>query len=156
MNLFSKVETEQTTGTRSRLAAEGAKVNAWTPPATEREAPDAGNVEEAARDRVLDLHEFTSAQVLDELRAKMRVLYRKRRSVQGVDAFVTADDARLILDTDERFAHLTNKNFMGSLFREKGWEKTGRIIKSRTPGSHANELKCWRWNEIKAQREGGK
>lgn len=114
-------------------------------PATHRESPDAGNPEEAARQRVLELHEYSSGQVLDELRAAMRRLYARRRSIQGGEAFVTADDARLILDTDERYAHITNKNFMGSLFREKGWEKTGKIIKSKTAGSHANELKCWRW-----------
>lgn len=123
-------------------------------PQTQAEAKDAGNPEEVLRDRVLDTHEYTSGQILDELRLAMRRLYEKRLSAQGRElAFVTADDARVILDTDERYAHLTNKNFMGSLFREKGWHKTGRIIKSKTPGSHANELKCWRW--VTPEERGG-
>ena len=115
-------------------------------PSTLPEAPDAGNPEETIRDGILDLHNYSSSQILSDLRAAMRRLYLKRRSEQGELAFVTADDARLILDADERYANVGNKNFMGSLFREKGWEKTGRIVKSKTPGSHANELKCWRWS----------
>lgn len=112
----------------------------------------AGNPEEVLRDRVLDTLEYSAGQILDELRAAMVRLYLKRREKQGSLAFVTADDARIILESDPKYptAQQLNRNFMGQLFRpltgrEPDWEWTGEYVKSRTPGSHANPLKCWRW-----------
>lgn len=121
----------------------------------------AGNPEEQIRDRVLDTLEYSAGQILDELRAAMVKLYLKRREKQGALAFVTADDARIILETDPKYppASRLNRNFMGQLFRplsgqDPDWEWTGEYIKSRTQGSHANPLKCWRWIGWMKEAEG--
>lgn len=93
----------------------------------------AGNPEESERDRMVRL-------------------YSQRRAKQGADAFVTADDARIILDSDPKYPPPTqmNRNFMGQLFMSKtvgkrDWEWNGKYVKSRTPGSHANPVKCWQY-----------
>ena len=102
--------------------------------------------EEAARDAALEAHEVNYAQTLAELRQAMRDLYRRRQALQGSLAYVSADDARVIIDSDPRYANLDCKNFLGSLYRgSKEWKATGQRIKSKTPGSHGNSLCCWRW-----------
>lgn len=75
-------------------------------------------------------------------------IYRRWKDLKrsGVRDYVTADDVRELLEiafeigTWER---PSNMNWMGSIFAGKAWEFTGNRVKSRTPGSHANELKCW-------------
>ena len=63
------------------------------------------------------------------------------------DSGACAVDARIILDSapgvpppDE-----LNRNFLGALFKAPGWEPTGAFSLSRTSGSHANRLVCWRY-----------
>lgn len=108
-------------------------------------APDP---EVVIRDAVLDQFECTRAGILDWLRGRMQTLYRQRLAAQGFAlAFVTADDARVILDTDPRVPSPKdlNRNFLGKLFLAPGWTWTGQFRRSRTPGSHANLLRCWRY-----------
>lgn len=105
----------------------------------------AGNPEEDAKDAVLGAMSWKHRDLLGELRQAMYTLWQKRRKHQGAAAYVTADDARVILDADTTLPPDLNKNFMGSLFKGKQWEPTGEQVKSKTPGSHANRLMCWRW-----------
>lgn len=113
----------------------------------------ASNPEEDAKDRVLQLHNVIRRRILTRLREAMVKLYKQRREHQGADAFVTADDARVVLESDPDVpsAKELNRNFMGSLFsmdktnKKPNWEWTGKYVKSRTAGSNANPLKCWRW-----------
>ena len=102
--------------------------------------------EEADRDAALEAHEVNYAQALAELRESMKRLYKWKQTTMGINAYVSADDARVILDSDPRYANLDCKNFLGSLYRgSKEWKATGQRIKSKTPGSHGNSLCCWRW-----------
>ena len=85
--------------------------------------------------------------VLDQLRDAVRRKYLDLvRS--GVRSYVTADDGRELFETmlaNGHFERPHSMNFMGSLFAGSEWEFTGERIKSKTAGSHANELKCWRY-----------
>jgi hypothetical protein len=111
----------------------------------EPSAPPRANPEEAIRDEILADLGNRRADVLDWLRGRLKVIYRMRVDDVGREwAEVSADDARRIIDTDPRFNGVC-RNFLGQLFLAPGWEFTGRRIKSRTKGSHANELKTWRW-----------
>lgn len=100
--------------------------------------------EEQIRDEILaDLGERRK-EVLDWLRRRLVIIYRFRCEDVGKEsAFVTADDARKIIDADERFKGV-NKNFLGALFKASGWRAVG-FHKSETPGSHANRLMRWIW-----------
>ena len=113
-----------------------------------RKAPE--NPERLVADGVLDQHNRYRASLLDWLRGHMRSLYAQRLQSQGRGlAFVTADDARRILDADERVPgpDRLNRNFLGALFvKGAGWEATGEYTHSQTPGSHGNRLCCWRFN----------
>lgn len=104
--------------------------------------------EELARDEALAGHEIRRASLLRWLRHEMRKLYAERVIERGHDAaFVCADDARQILDAEPRVPppERLNRSFLGTLFKgEKGWRACG-FTKSRTAGSHANLLRCWRW-----------
>lgn len=74
-------------------------------------------------------------------------LYLQREKHQGRElAFVTADDARVILDTTPGISKDMNRNFMGAIFKnDKRFKPTGQFYKSTTPGSRANRLMCWRY-----------
>ena len=83
--------------------------------------------------------------LLGRLRCGLVRIYRFRLADVGYgNAFVTADDARRLLDGYRGDKPACN-NFLGTLFKAPGWQFTGQRWKSRTPGSHANELKCWRY-----------
>ncbi len=66
----------------------------------------------------------------------------------GIRDYVSADEARILLEigiATQGIERPANHAFMGSLFKGSEWEFTGHRVKSETPGSHANELKCWRY-----------
>lgn len=89
----------------------------------------------------------THSTVLGWLREAMVARWRDLKA-KGVRDYVTADDARVLLEIaidNGRFERPGSMNFMGHLFQGQDWEFTGYRIKSTTPGSHANELKCWRY-----------
>lgn len=112
------------------------------------------NPEIDVRNRVLEAMEANYKPLLDWLRDRMQRLYLDRLCHQGRElAFVTADDARLILDTDPQIPGPDRlcRNFLGQLFRAPGWSTTGQIRRSSTPGSHGNLLMCWRY-EPKTQK----
>lgn len=128
-------------------ASEQARVDP-DPPAQPLPRRAVANAEEVIADRTLATHESVRQELLDQLRQRMVVLYQQRLDAQGRElAYVTADDARLILDTDPKVPgpDELNRNFLGALFKAPGWQPTGQYIKSRTAGSHANRLLCWRW-----------
>lgn len=104
--------------------------------------------EEDARDAALAALEVSRASLLKWLRREMKRLYAQRVIDRGYDrAFVSADDARKILDSDPKVPgpDKLSRNFLGTLFKgEKGWRACG-FTKSETPGSHANLLRIWRW-----------
>lgn len=103
------------------------------------------NPELDSRDAVLKQHEQNYASILDYLRGCLKLIYVRNREIDG-ESFVTADDARRIFENairSGRFVRPHSMNFMGQLFKTKDWRFTGQRVKSQTPGSHANELKCW-------------
>ena len=105
------------------------------------------NPELAKRDTGIAKAEATNERIVDWLRARMVELYRIRFASHGEVACVTADDARRRVEIAfdiGAFERPSSMNFMGSVFR-KGWKKTGQTIKSETPGSHGNEIDCWRY-----------
>lgn len=107
------------------------------------------NVERVIAERVLDNLADRRKSLCEWLRVEMRLLYQRRLEKQGYElAYVTADDARVLLDAAPGVPgpDKLSRNFIGALFRGvKGWQPTGKIARSRTPGSHANMLHCWRW-----------
>jgi len=103
--------------------------------------------EEAKKARGRAIAADTHASALAWLRAAIRLKWQELHRT-GVRDYVTADDARILLEIGIGNGCLerpSNMNWMGSLFAGKEWEFTGHYIKSETPGSHRNELKCWRW-----------
>jgi hypothetical protein len=101
--------------------------------------------EEQVKADVLAYLEAEYAPLLDWLRRGLVRIYRFRLADVGVDAAeVSADDARALLPRYPGEKPACN-NVLGSLFRAPGWHWTGRRIKSRTPGSHSNELKTWKY-----------
>ena len=100
----------------------------------------------AKRDAVLSAHEDNYRGVLVELRHLLRLRYKWLKHQFGDAAFVTADDAREFLRFNPVFAGRTfaSMNWLGQLFRDGEREKTGDRITSKTPGSHGNDLLCWR------------
>jgi hypothetical protein len=104
------------------------------------------NPEEVIRDEILSDLATRNADLLNYLRGRLKVTYRFLVEDVGREfAYVTADDARRILDADRRFDGVC-RNFLGALFKGPGWKSTGAFHKSRTPGSHANRLLCWRFD----------
>lgn len=103
------------------------------------------NPEEAAKEAVLSELADSNAAVLDWLRQRLKIIYRIRCYDVGVrQAYVSADDARVILDADPRFNGKC-RSFLGALFKAPGWKPTGEYHKSTTPGSHANRLVAWKY-----------
>ena len=110
------------------------------------DTPPAPPTEEEKRDAVLADLGDRKAELLDWLRKKLVIIYRFRcEDVGRINAYVTADDARRLLDADARFDGM-NRNFLGALFKASGWKPTGGFHKSETPGSHANRLIKWRYD----------
>lgn len=90
-----------------------------------------------AKDAALAAAELTYHEILEALRSELE---RDPRSSPG-GIGVTADDARPYL-LRWRFDERRSKNFLGQLFRVPGWRCVG-TRRSKTPGSHGNELKVW-------------
>jgi hypothetical protein len=106
------------------------------------------NAEREIRDSVLEDLAATRKSLLRWLRRELACVYRRlAEDAREGTAFVTADDARAILDNDPSVPgpDVLNRNFLGSLFMANGWEWTGDYHQSKTNGSHANRLKCWRY-----------
>lgn len=104
--------------------------------------------EEAAKEHGMAVAAVTHAEILNWLRPKLVELY-SFYALGDLDAYVTADDARRLiedaLDTGELKQRPECMNFMGSVFKGGEWEFTGKRVRSRTAGSHGNELRCWKW-----------
>lgn len=83
------------------------------------------------------------AEYLIRVRAAMRRLYRARYADVGERATVTPDDARRVFEAMGPPKSL-NRNFLGGVFRERGWEIVGTYA-SQTRGSHGNRLNQYRW-----------
>lgn len=111
-----------------------------SPPAPPPEPEEAKKVKGMAV--AADTHRTALDWLRDAIKAKWRELQRT-----GVRNYVTADDARILLEigVGTGIERPRNNNFMGSLFAGKEWEFTGNFIKSQTAGSHANLLRCWRY-----------
>lgn len=106
--------------------------------------PTEPNPEVVARDAALRDLGDRYADTLRWLRKRLEVIYKVRCEDDREGAYVTADDARKIIDAMPEFNGVC-RNFLGRLFLAPGWEFTGRRVNSKTKGSHGNELKCWRW-----------
>jgi len=103
------------------------------------------NPELEKRDEVLDQHEVNYGELLTALRKVLVTIYRFRAECDGsANAFVCADDARAVLDRMPGMDGV-NRNFLGQLFRAPGWRATGQRVKSKTEGSHGNDLMAWRY-----------
>ena len=105
--------------------------------------------EEEKADATLRDFERRDTAWLDALRDELRKLYAARVNRLGeAMAYVTADDARRMMDRDPRLRPPagTSNNALGALFRTQGWEKLG-YTKSTTEGSHGNLIAQWAWQE---------
>jgi hypothetical protein len=99
------------------------------------------NPEVAKANDVLDGIEQHRGNFLEQVRDRLIGVYHSRYILHGDEAHVTADDARPILESMSWYSESMGNNWLGSLFRTKDWEWTGKRIKSQTPGSHGNEIK---------------
>lgn len=85
-------------------------------------------------------------EVLDVLRERLKIVYQSRLRDAGPSrAYVTADDARVLLLSLDIDLRGENMNFLGALFKSQGWEPMPYMHQSDTPGSHGNLLHCWRF-----------
>ena len=88
---------------------------------------------------------------LDRMRAELVRVYRVRVDAFGehdLRCYVTADDARRIMETRPGFALPAgaSPNILGSLFRAPGWERSRhRDHQSSAVNGHGNPLYLWRY-----------
>ncbi len=103
--------------------------------------------EQQKKDQVMDMFEQKRKHWLTIIRLAMRQTWMERRAKYGIDAYVTADDARKVFEAipDVPGPERLSRNFLGAVFAPKCWEFTGKYHKSETEGSHRNDLKCWRY-----------
>lgn len=108
------------------------------------------------KEKAIGKHEASSrAPLIRMLRTKLMFLYKERafdqRHNPAADVYVTADDARRILersgiketDDDGKPVPL---NWFGAIFQKKaGWRFTGRTVPSLHPDANARHVRCWRW-----------
>lgn len=119
----------------------------WSPAAAKPDLRRQADLEEKAKAQAIEKLQRVRRGWLTFLRGRLIKLYESRVAVYPFDAYVTADDARVILESqpDCPPASELNRSFLGALFKTAGWESTGKYITSNTPGSHANRLVCWRY-----------
>lgn len=87
------------------------------------------------------------ASYLRVIRDRMRMIYRTRVRAYGADsqrAVVRPDDAREIFERECNAPADMSRNFLGAVFRERGWVRVGEY-RSETKGSHGNDLNEYRW-----------
>jgi hypothetical protein len=112
---------------------------------------DAPRSEPAKAADVLDRMAAERREWLERMRAELVRVYRNRVAFFGehdLRSYVTADDARRIMETRPGFALPAgaSPNLLGSLFRAPGWERSRhRDHQSSTTGSHGNDLFSWRY-----------
>lgn len=95
------------------------------------------------RDRILANLSDSRSGWLEAIRAEMHLLYQRRRTAWGAEAFVTADDARSYFEgLNPPPPEALSRNFLGSVFK-KGWETCG-LSNSQTKGRHGNRIYKWR------------
>ena len=85
---------------------------------------------------------------LEALRVQLADLYRRRVRVLLEDEhYVTADDAVVIHEELERGSPMPvtgPRVWLGSLFKSKEWEFTGRWVTSSRPENNGRQQRCWR------------
>lgn len=103
--------------------------------------------EQQKKDQVMDMFEHKRKHWLTIIRLAMQQTWMERRAKYGIDAYVTADDARKVFEAipDVPGPERLSRNFLGAVFAPMCWEFTGKYHKSETEGSHSNDLKCWRY-----------
>lgn len=86
---------------------------------------------------------------LDYVRPKLVELYKSRvRWMHASKHWISSDDAdRLFREWPHYPRELLegSNNWRGSLFAQRGWQKTGERIQSTRERLHATELPCWKW-----------
>lgn len=92
------------------------------------------------KNRALDHLEDRSGSKLERVRGYLHDLYARRYARHGDAAGVSADDARVFVDS----AHIRRGPWLGSVFRERGWIQTG-WKNSREAMQNARTIRVWRW-----------
>lgn len=84
-------------------------------------------------------------QVLSFIRRKLENLYIDRYRYQD-EPFVTADDARQFLSEyyNGQPVPKGGNSFLGSVFRDGNWARTGRYVPSLVKSNNARMIPCWR------------
>ena len=107
------------------------------------------NPEAVERDRVLSDLAAARRGYLEEIREHLRELFEIRQRRYGVEAFVTADDARTFFESTRQPSppgpDVLSRNFLGAVFKAAGWHTDGQTYHSKTKGSHANRLLRWHY-----------
>lgn len=93
------------------------------------------NPEIEARDRVLEEFERRDGEWLDGIRLVALYLYKTKGRA------ISADDLREVIAKHPEMEPPGSMKVMGQVFR-RGWRAVGRI-QSKTPGSHANEIRTY-------------
>ena len=97
------------------------------------------------RDDALETHEVFRGRVLHRLRASAISLayVRPNHEIDGDDVQILLD--RLIASSDEwERAAGYDRRFLGAIWRDGNWEKTGRTRQSRLKRRHAGPVWIWR------------
>ena len=87
------------------------------------------------RDRGLALSAMPKAELLHLAR-------ETAYNIARIDGEVTSDDVRQALNIVPGRAN--GANWIGSIFRDKRFEWTGRVISSKIPKNHAALIKIWK------------
>lgn len=115
-------------------------------PARRRPGRQGGRSEGLLRKRKeLTAAETRHREVLEDLRSRLSGLYELRGGA-GLGAYVTADDAAALLELNAREYRLDAgpRVWLGSLFKSKEWEFTGRWVTSSRPENNGRQQRCWR------------
>lgn len=84
---------------------------------------------------------------VERLRSELIALALGRMAAArpGEVSGVTADDAwRLLLVIDKE--RRVSPRVLSTVFRHKGWQWTGHLVKSNRPTNHASDLRVWAWH----------
>jgi hypothetical protein len=111
------------------------------------EGPPAPSGEER-KAAALEQHELDALKrrAIVYVRAKLLELYRSRVAWDP-NPGVSADDAAKILDAWPDFPtelRAISGNWKGAIFAGKGWERTGRVVKSKRDHMNGTDLPVWR------------
>jgi hypothetical protein len=126
------------------------QLDAFAGTSTTPQPPRSTSKGERRKENVLATLETQHGDRIAFIRAELKKLYRERAlNVKlGETPGVSADDAHKILKANANLGYLDDsdaKPWFGSIFKERGWERTGQWIPSLRDVANSRMIPTWKW-----------